>query len=531
MKIIVHTRVNAAAIPQKLGTPHYSYYFVLAGFLPALHQLGTVVDVANPEEADAIYDDCLAAGEPCVFLSFAPPQLAPLTLRCPVIPVIAWEFSTMPCEMLDDDPRSDWRHVFAHCGRVITLSEHTADLVRGAMGADFPVFAIPTASFEPFAPLFRPGAPNLGARPVRFAGYVYDSDTDPLMRLPPRFPHDAAPSIIPPPPEPAPEPEPEPPPPVLLPPMLPTPPRRTLRQRFSLTMHYGLLWYREVVRDILPRPIAWAGSAAGRLAYRTWRLAMPLPPPPLSAQAPEPIPEPPPPPPPFPEVNLMLRDVVYTTVLSHRDGRKNWQDMVGGFLWTFRDNPRATLLLKMPEAAATEILPVLYGIMARFAPLRCRLLLCCGYLTDTDYAGLITASTYYLNTSYGEGLCLPLMEFLSAGKPAIAPFHTAMAEYLTPAIAFLLGSTREHNVWPHDPRDLFTTMRHRLNWWSLVQACEASFAAATNEDGSYEAMAAAASQTMHDFCSLPVVTAKLRTALEGPLAAPAMVLAEEPVAA
>jgi glycosyltransferase involved in cell wall biosynthesis len=334
------------------------------------------------------------------------------------------------------------------------------------------------------------------------------------------------------------------PPAPVLPPMPDPVRRRSLRQRLSLTVHYGLLWYREVVRDVLPSPVARLGSFGGRLVYRAWRLALPLPvvppepeviPAPVPEPEPDPVPDPvpdpepepewlpepdpepipeppaPPAPPKLPEVQVALRDVVYTSVLSHREGRKNWPDMVRAFLWTHKDNPRATLLLKLPASAATEGLPVMHHLIAGFAPLRCRILLCCGFLDDNSYAALIRATTYYVNTSHAEGLCLPMMEFLAAGKPAIAPSHTAMADYIGPDISFVLRASLEHNVWPHDPRDLFTTMRYRLNWPSINEAFAASFAVAM--DARYAAMGAAAVIAMRAFCAEPVVRGHLAAAL------------------
>ena len=77
---------------------------------------------------------------------------------------------------------------------------------------------------------------------------------------------------------------------------------------------------------------------------------------------------------------------------------------------------------------------------------------------------------YWCDTS--KRLCMPLMEFMSAGVPAIAPDHTAMADYITTDNAFIVRGTREHNVWPHDPEQMFRTMRYRIEWDSIVEAFE-----------------------------------------------------------
>jgi hypothetical protein len=510
MKLIVHTTFDETSIKTGLGKPEYSYYFVQAAFVPVLETIGTVMTVADLAEVDAIHDAAREAGEPCLFLCFAPPHLVPLGLRCPTIPVFAWEFTTIPTEMLNDDPRSDWRHVFAACAAVITLSTETAALVRAAMGPAFPVFAIPAPSYDRFA-----GIPSAeGPRALRLRGHVFDSAATSRFeaaRAWPHEPHPVFPPVIAAPPAPAPEPEPPPPPPVVEPP----PPPKRLRARLSLTAFYAVAWYRDVLRDILPSPLQSGLSLAGRLGYRAYRLAMPLPeapPPPEPPPAPEP--PPPPPPPKLPEADITLDGVVYATVLSPQDGRKNWTDMVSAFALALRDRADATLILKMPlKDASNGFHDHFDGWLQQLAPFRCRIIALYGFLDETEYQALVAAADYYVNTSSAEGLCLPLTEFLSAGRPALAPDHSAMADYITPQNAFPLASSLEQNVWPQDPRELYTTMRHRLNWQSLFDAFAASHALAADDRPGYAAMSARARASMRAFCAAAVIRGQLITAL------------------
>ncbi|PNA31995.1 glycosyltransferase, partial [Pseudomonas sp. MPR-AND1A] len=75
-----------------------------------------------------------------------------------------------------------------------------------------------------------------------------------------------------------------------------------------------------------------------------------------------------------------------------------------------------------------------------------------GYLDDPQYARLYEAASYYVNASRCEGLCLPLMEFMACGKPAIAPNHTAMKDYIDDSVAFIVRSSEELTIWPQDTR-------------------------------------------------------------------------------
>lgn len=497
----------------RLGAPQYSYHFVLTGFLPALQSLGEVIQINHPDEADGIYETRLASGGQCVFLCFAPPHLVPITLRCPTIPVIAWEFENIPCEMWSDDPRSDWRVVFRHCKRAITLSSHTAVLIRGAMGADYPVFAIPTATYDAFAPLFQPNKRPSSSRSINFSGAFLDSQAETRFHKTMNWPPEPVPPLA------VPQPEAS---PVIQAPLqevpLPAQPimsSQGVRARVSRSFGFVREWYDEVIFDVMPH---WADSSirrSARVSRRLYRAILPRPaPPPLPAPVAAPVSMPisTPAPASLPLQEVQLSGVVYTSVLSPEDGRKNWHDLLSAFLWAFRDEPAATLVLKMPQKSLTALHPHFEHVMLRFAPFACRVVLVYGFLADEDYKNLVGASDYYLNTSSCEGLCIPLMEFLSAGKPAIAPKHTAMADYLNDSSAFILRSSLEHNVWPFDPRDIFTTMRHRLDWSSIEEALRNSFKA-ISVDGSYDSMSVAAHKTMQLYCSTAKVQALLEEAL------------------
>jgi hypothetical protein len=104
---------------------------------------------------------------------------------------------------------------------------------------------------------------------------------------------------------------------------------------------------------------------------------------------------------------------------------------------------------------------------------------------------------------------MPLMEFMSAGKPVIAPCHTAMADYIDDSAAFVLGTSPEHNVWPNDPRRLYLTMRERLHWDTLVSAFERSYRVAKDAPEQYARMGAAAENIMRAYCSDAVVQQQL----------------------
>lgn len=151
MIFIIYSDTTAASVREKLGLPEYSYYFVLKEFRPVLEQMGKVVVVTNPAtEVDPIFAECQARQEPCLFLSFSPPNKTPLDLACPTVPVLAWEFDTIPNEVWNNDPINDWRNVFGKLGWAITHSQFAVKIIKAAMGDDFPVVSIPAPVWDRF---------------------------------------------------------------------------------------------------------------------------------------------------------------------------------------------------------------------------------------------------------------------------------------------------------------------------------------------------------------------------------------------
>ncbi|MBD9514890.1 glycosyltransferase [Pseudomonas sp. PDM22] len=464
--ILIGSKISQDTIHSSLGKPEYSYYFLMKEFVPALQRLGSVVEVKSLDEVDALYDQHSAQGRKVVFFSFSPPQQTPEGLRCPTIPVFAWEFDSIPTEAWGDEPRNDWRHVFASSGAALTLSREAADAVKAVMGDDYPIIALPAPVWDRFQGESMADARrlNLSERMLCFTGHVIDSphlglSADCLV-LPPQ----SAPALV---PSPA------------------GPLSSDIRWLTTKALFKG--WWEEAVAPFLP---------SGRKAAEVEPSA------PQPAQA-EPR-------------QVALRGVVYTTVLNPGDHRKNWIDMISAFCWAFHDVADATLVVKMTHHDLESYRVMLMTLLSRLAPFQCRIMVIHGFLADEEYCDLVRHSTYYVNTSVCEGLCLPLMEFLSCGKPAIGPRHTAMLDYLDEDVAFIVGSAPQPASWPHDSRALLRAYLHRLNWESLVTAYRQSYATA-KRPVDYGRMSEAAERRMHEYCSVAQVSGRLGEFLDDQL--------------
>ncbi|VVM41236.1 hypothetical protein PS684_01364 [Pseudomonas fluorescens] len=507
MNFILYSDVNERSISQSLGRAEYSYYFVLKAYRPVLESLGRVHVVASVAEVDPLYLQLLQDGQECLFLSFAPPHKTPIGLQCPMVCVIAWEYDSIPSECADNDVRQDWRQTLARHGRVITLSTHTAQAIRRSLGEDFPVLVLPTPLWERFAQVRRdyPSVPVNPGTTLQIKGCIIDSRALGLSAdglIAPILNEQEA--LTPSPVEEVPEPTPEPPP----------PPPLTLRRRAFITKHYLYegykavatpsqhrtlfllkhnlrLWYREAVSDLLP-----AASRENRP-----ELSEPVPSAAAESEVPELIEHP----------QALLPDtrenaridvsgVVYVSVFNPEDGRKNWHHLITAFCWAMRDVEDATLVLKITQNDLSSYYVHLITLLSQLSPFACRVVVLHGYLEDEEFARLYGAASFYVNASRCEGLCLPLMEFMSCARPVIAPDHTAMRDYIDERVGFIVKSSREPTIWPEDVRILYRALRHRPDWGSLKAAYEDSYAMAKNHPQAYQAMAIAANERMREYC-------------------------------
>jgi glycosyltransferase involved in cell wall biosynthesis len=216
----------------------------------------------------------------------------------------------------------------------------------------------------------------------------------------------------------------------------------------------------------------------------------------------------------LPRLSRKQKGVLYTTVLNPSDDRKNWTDIVTAFVYAFRDREDVSLLVKITNHDLPRFFEDIFTFFKQLHPFRCRLVFAHGYLDDEEYDALVANSHFVVNASRGEGQCLPLMEFMSSGVPAIAPTNTAMAEYVDDSNAFTVTSTKELMFWPQDPREVFRTHWHRINWQSLNQAFVDSEKMLRRSPRKYRRMGKAAVTALERYCSAAVFRERFREFLD-----------------
>ncbi|MEZ5571607.1 MAG: hypothetical protein R3E64_06235 [Halioglobus sp.] len=570
MIIITYSETNAETIEQRLGKAEYSYYFIYKKYLPVLQQLGRLIAVSGPEEVDKIFLD--NPNEECLFLSFSPPHRTALNLRCPTVCVFAWEFSTIPEESWHNHPEYNWAETLQQIGNAVTISEYAAEVVRKAIPTHLNLSVIPAAVdtvstenlvvkpqnsvIKVLATLYDSRAYNLTTDMVND---TVNGSRDPLQMQPwndktlelsfsesnPQWtelligfysaeewgtwsrtkkpwimlPHNVKGPVI-----------------IdlemvaygtnigreiqftlgeehvyITPDGQPQSYRLTFNPQtdadilkinnLDLTHAPGARDHRSLGIGIksmtMMRPEGYAKSGRNFLLDPLRRLFS------FAKGKLENHPR-------VTGNDLELSGIIYTCVMNPQDGRKNWEDMVTAFCWAFRNEPNATLVLKMTHHNLATFLGKLLLLYSQMSPFKCRVVAVHGFLTDEQYQTLMDHTHFVVNCSHCEGQCLPLMEFMGQGIPAIAPDHTAMADYINEKNAFVVKSSLYPTFWPFDDRKAIRTMCYRIDWNSLKEAFERSFQIVANDKEAYKALRIGSIQSVRDSAGQEVVHKKMQ---------------------
>ena len=510
MNFILFSHTQIGANPSVAGHTQYPYDLVLKACQPVLERLGRVHVVQSTAEVDPLYRQLQEQGQDGLFLSFAPVHETAADLRCPTLCVVAWEFDSIPDEPWDDDPAHDWRQLLGRHGRAITLSEHTAGTVRKAMGEDFPILVLPAMQWPQLADQPLP-APVKTDSPIQVKGCLLDTRTlglsvDSLLpELPVEITAQEQARLD-----------------ALLPPPL------TPRRRVVIARHYLRLWLlHRLGREVAPSPSDdrrylghWYWEGVRDLLPDTLHqaLAKHLP----SVAAPLPVPEPQVPVLDLPDtqhwVQTDVSGVVYVSTFNPQEGQNNWPQLISAFCWAFRDTADATLILRIEGCPLAACYTPLLTVLTQLSPFSCRVVVMYGELDAAQQAQLQNAASFYVNASRAEAVCLPLMAFMAGGVPAIAPAHSALGDYIDDSVAFVVPSSEEPALWPHDTRQLNRTRRHRPDWGALKNAFQASYRLARTQPDAYAQMAAAAQARMQAYCAVTVLQQRAAIFFNLPLA-------------
>jgi glycosyltransferase involved in cell wall biosynthesis len=467
--LVVSSVFTEDQMAAKLGREAYSYRFVYSAFEPLLRRWGPTVEITRPESRlHYALSRARQQGLEPIHLSFLPLHLTYVGEGVPNIAVPAWEFPDIPNTDFQNNPRNNWLRIANQLSVIVTHCHITRNaFLRAAVKPPVHLVPvpIPSAYFE-VPPWERKQRTVLDCPCYVFPhSETSHGDTSPWP-LPPAV-------------------------------------GMGLKEK-------GRHIYKNYVKPHLPRTV----HSGLKLAVRTARALRALRV--EDGRVPYPV-----------SPKLELSGVVYTTIFNPFDPRKNFQDMLSAFLLALADCEDATLVIKLvlcPELAAQGLTNMIHYYLGLGLRHRCKLVFVNTYLSDELMIELARGSTYYLNTSRAEGSCLPLQNFLAAGRPGVAPAHSGMADYLDDDIGFTVACHPEPASWPHDPEHRLTTTWQRLVWWSLHNQLRNSYDVARKDRTGYQNRAKHGRERMAAYASADSVWPSLAAALNaaGPACTPSL---------
>jgi glycosyltransferase involved in cell wall biosynthesis len=454
--VMLTSYLTEAPQGRNLAALGYSYDFVAHAFSPLLQRWGQVIEVRSAEKnLEAEIRRARRRGLQPVHVGFRAFQHLWPSSSAPNVVVPAWEFPDVPDHAFDGDPRNDWVAGANRCSLVIVGGPFTARaLCRAGVRTAIRIVQVPTAPEYFEVPRWSPTRRTLLDCPA----YVFPQ-ASPAVPEVVRYRQPAR---------------------ALKPPL-----GERLQVRLGNLARDG---YKRYLRPWIPPRLDRSLAAA----QKAWSIPTPRY---------------------RPSRQVELSGVVYTSIFTPLDGRKNWHDLLTGFLLALRDQEDATLVLKLITQDPAAVHQVLNHYRRLDLHHRCRVVVITGFLSQQQMLGLTEASTYYLTTTKAEGNCLPLMNYLAAGRPGISPCHTAIGDYFSRQMGYVVASHPEPTAWPQDRQFRCRTSWHRLVWPSLVEQIRASYLAAKQQRAVYEGKASAAQEKMLQWASREQVWPRLRAAL------------------
>ncbi len=460
--ILLTTYMTGATSGENLGMPGYSYDFVTQLYIPLLQCWGEVIPVIDPvDNLESAVRQARQRGLEPVHVSFLPLQDVTLARSAPNMVVPAWEFPDVPNEAFNSRPENDWPAMANQCAMLLVGGPFTVNALRKA-GTTAPIRVVQVPVTEQYfqLPDWEPEKkPLLDIPGYEFVNKDPPSDCSMEAECEDGIREPSAWKEV----------------------------GKALEQGIRHTFK-GLLGKKTYQR------IKQGATALRNRAFGPRKSTPRLPYPRLE--------------------RLDLSGIVYTSIFNPSDGRKNWPDLLTAFLLTLGDREDVTLVVKLITSDRTAAKNLIRNYKCRDIRHRCKLLVITDYLNDDQMAELTAASTYYIQATKAEGNCLPLMNFLAAGRPGVSPAHSAIADYFDEEVGFVVESHPEPAAWPHDPRLRTRTTWARIVWPSLCERIRESYELAKRDRAAYGRMSDSARSRMRKWASEEVVWKRLRESLD-----------------
>ena len=429
---------------RNLGIAGYSHDFVARAFVPLLERYGEVRAVVDPRRnLQAEVDQVIAERRRPLHFSVLPLQDVILGERVTTIAVPAWEFPDVPNEGFDGNPQNDWGATADRCDLVLVSGPFTEGaLLRSGTKTAIGIVPVPVDDAYFAIPSWKPKQRVT----LECRAFVFEPNEDSQVACsePLRTRDDPSTSIE--------------------------------GQGFANVGKRIERAVRAAIRSGLGDGIGDSLSRKFRRARERYRLRQlqrrqrKLS---LSRL-------------PYPHADRVdLSGIVYTSIFNPDDGRKNWSDLITGFLAAVGDRADATLVVKLITQKPDSVRRVIDFYRGRDTRHRCRIVFICDFLTAAQLLDLTTATTFYLQATKAEGNCLPLMNHLAAGRPGVSPDHSSVGDYFDARSGFVVASHPEPSAWPHDRRLRQRTTWARIVWPSLRDQIRESYRMARGSSSAY----------------------------------------------
>lgn len=402
-------------LTDRIGRKEIRHYTPLKNFLPLLEKRGTVVQVENPrEQVEGVYQFAVYMGQPCLHISFSPPDQDYCDISCPKLFIssmvkhrntyYAGQIQSKSEEILQEGIQQSLAGI-SHCSGAMQA-------ISNLVGDEFPLACIPPPIWDTYQKLYNKDFPeNAASCPIATNGDIIDSN------LPGLRPGSISYQV---------------------------PLKRRIQSIRAALQHS---------RRLLA------------LEYLMQRKSTHY----------------------YPAV-LDLTGIVYTAIIRPSNPFKDWKRLIDDFCRVFKNTEDVTLILKM-AGRVKERKKRLTVQALRWKSVKCRIIIINEHLPQDQYENLVRSTAYIINSSTSKEVGNSLLEFMSAGKPAISLKYAEM-HMLSSENTFIVPTGGRAN-------------------FSIREQLGQSYATIKNDPGRYRAMAESATGSMKAYCSKAVIEPRL----------------------
>ncbi|MDX2036575.1 MAG: hypothetical protein SFX72_07980 [Isosphaeraceae bacterium] len=410
--------------------PHRVHFELIR---PVLERLGRIREVTHPESRLAFAaHSARSRGLTPVHLAFAEPHEVYLTPTVCTAVVPLWGFEEIPDSDLCRNTRQNWARVVSRADAVLTACESAAEAFRGA-GIEVPIRVMPFPVDSEFRELpthssdrvsiecrhLVRGGPSPSVEAIESShAVVYPDHVTPhaahrlfIRALPARAKRAAV---------------------------------RTVKRGYD---RFVRRWLSQEAHDRLKG-----------LKRAVLRRGVPVEP---TQAAGPPLPT---------RKTLTLDGPTFLATVDYRDPGTNDIDLITAFSIAFRSRENVTLVVALettPDREPHDLWRLLHHYELVKISHECRLVFISEPLAAESTAELMRGCRYVVDTRRSAREARAVGRALAAGRPVIAPDHSALADVVSDRTGFVVRSSPEPAAWPHHPEGRRDSLARRLDWADL----------------------------------------------------------------